>query len=96
MPNKEKEDNNKNNKECRHSLEETCCKNSQKRINLNSLLNKREEWKSRNTNEKSKGYGKKDCLLIDLKKKDSNNNTPKLLIKRDGKKNKLQEKSKDS
>jgi len=33
MQNKEKEGSNKNNKECRLNLEETCCKNSQERIN---------------------------------------------------------------
>jgi hypothetical protein len=63
---------------------------------LNNLLNKRGEWKSRNTKEKSKGYGKKDYSPIDLKKKDNKNNTPKLLIKKDGRKSKLLKKSKDS
>jgi hypothetical protein len=43
MPNKEKEDSSKNNRECKHSLEETCFKNSQEKISLNNLLNKRGE-----------------------------------------------------
>lgn len=74
---------------------ETWWKSLLDKTKYSSLLSKSEGWKSKNTKEKSKGYGKNDYLLTALKRSENSKSTPKTWRIQNGKKSKSREKRKD-